>query len=301
MSSHTLPSPPPVAIGQGAHRYHFERHWAKLPRWWSFGGSDLTARPPRTAVKGAVAANGDVYVLSRSAHPVCVFDGDGNFISSWGEGTFSVFVHGLSIAPDGRIWITDTGTHMISVHEPSGELVRTFGARDMPSPTLYGNPFNMPTGVAFAADGGFYASDGYGNRRVHRFDHDGTVRQSWGEPGTGPGQFALVHFIAIDAHGRVYIADRENQRIQIFDAGGQFITEWKEFDMPSDLAIGQATIYVGGRDGLSLWTHDRTPIIRWRADEPAPGAFNIHGLWLDAQENIYLAHFDRAVSKLTRI
>jgi hypothetical protein len=71
--------------------------------------------------------------------------------------------------------------------------------------------------------------------------------------------------------------------------------------MPSDLAIGKDTIYVGGRDGLSLWTHDRELLTRWAADEPAPGAFNIHGIWIDAHENIYLAHFDRAVSKLTRI
>jgi hypothetical protein len=290
-----------MTLGRGAYRYSFERHWAKLPRWWSFGTTDPAARPPRTAVKGAVAANGDVYVLSRSAHPVCVFDATGQFVTAWGEGEFSIFVHGLSIAPDQKVWITDSGTHLVSVHEPSGEPVRSFGTRNFPSPTLYGNPFNMPTGTAFAANGDIYISDGYGNRRVHRFAADGTLLHSWGEPGTGPGQFAIVHFIAIDDRDQVYIADRENHRIQLFDAGGAFLSEWTGFDMPSDLAFGRDAIYVGGRDGLSIWTRDREPIIRFGADEPTPGAFNIHGLWLDAAENIYLAHFDRAVSKLTRL
>ena len=301
MSDTNQPSPATVMIGQGAYRYQFERHWAKLPRWWSFGVPGPTEGPPRTAVKGAAAANGDVYVLSRSAHPVCIFDSGGHFVSSWGEGEFSGFVHGLSIAPDGRIWITDAGTHVISVHEPAGEMVRSFGMRGGPSPTLYGRPFNMPTGVAFASNGDVYASDGYGNRRVHRFDMDGVLLQSWGEPGTGPGEFALVHFIAVDAQDRVYVADRENHRIQIFDAQGQFAADWTGFDLPSDLAIGKDVIYVGGRDGLSLWTHDRAPITRWHADEPYAGAFNIHGVWIDALENIYVAHFDRAVSKLTRV
>jgi len=287
-------------LGTGEWRYRLERHWARLPRWWSFGTDDPKG-PPRTAVKGAVAANGDVYVLSRSAHPVSVFDAKGQFVTSWGEGKFSVFVHGLSIAPDQTVWITDSGTHLVSVHEPSGKLIRTLGTRDMRSPTLYGNPFNMPTGTAFASNGDIYVADGYGNRRVHRFAADGTLLQSWGEPGSGPGQFAIVHFIAIDDRDQIYIADRENHRIQIFDAEGSFKTEWKGFDMPSDLAFGTDAIYVGGRDGLSIWTRDRELIIRWHADEPAAGTFNIHGIWLDPKENIYLAHFDRAVSKLTRL
>lgn len=291
----------PPTIGNGAWRYRFEREWAKLPRWWSFGVADANASPPRTALKGAVAANGDVYVLSRSAHPVCVFDPEGRFVSAWGEGQFSVFVHGLTIAPDQQIWITNSGTHLVSVHEPSGEMVDSFGTRGVASPTLYGAPFNMPTGVAFASNGDFFISDGYGNRRVHHYAAGGSLLHSWGEPGRGPGQFAIVHFIAIDDRDRVHIADRENHRIQVFDTTGAFLSEWSGFDMPSDLAFGSDAIYVGGRDGLSIWTRDHAPIARWHADEPYPGAFNIHGIWLDADENIYLAHFDRAVSKLTRL
>lgn len=288
-------------IGSGAHRYRFERAWAKLPRDWSFGSANPADRPPRTALKGAVAANGDVYVISRSAHPVTVFDPEGRFITAWGEGLYSDFVHALAIAPDGTIWITDTGKHAIYHHQTDGTLIGIHGNPGMPSPTLYGNPFNMPTHIAFHPNGDAYVSDGYGNRRVHRFGADGTLKFSWGEPGEGPGQFALVHFIAIDGAGTIYITDRENHRIQLFDENGGFRAEWRGFDMPSDLAIGREHIYVGGRDGLSIWTHGREEVIRWKADEPYPGAFNIHGIWLDSQENIYLAHFDKAVSKLTRL
>jgi GNAT superfamily N-acetyltransferase len=288
----------PVTLEAGGLRYRYERQWAKLPRDWSFGAKDPNAHPPRTAVKGAVAANGDVYVLSRSDHPVCVFDAEGRFVTSWGEGQFSPFVHGLAVAPDQRVWITDTGTHLVTVHLPDGTPVASLGVRDMPSPTLYGRPFNMPTNVAFAPDGDIYVSDGYGNRRVHRFGADLALKASWGEPGSGPGEFAIVHFIAISPDQRIWITDRENHRVQIFDADGAFLAEWTGFDMPSDLAIGRHHVYIGGRDGLSVRTLDGSTIAHFPAEI---GAFNIHGVWIDAAENIYLAHFDKAVSKLTKL
>ena len=194
-------------IGTGSYRYRFRRDWAKLPRWWNFGEANQPG-PPRTSVKGAVAANGDVYVLCRAAHPVLVFDAGGNFVTSWGEGQFSSFVHGLTIDPAGKIWITDTSLHTVTQHEPDGTLLRTLGTRGAATPTLYGKPFNMPTGVAFASTGEIFVSDGYGNRRVHCFSANGELQHSWGEPGDGPGQFALVHFITADADDRLYVCDR---------------------------------------------------------------------------------------------
>jgi streptogramin lyase len=290
-----------VIIGSGEHRYRFVRDWARLPRGWLFRDANPKAQPPRIVSKGAVAANGEVFVLSRSAHPVTIFDPDGNFITSWGEGQFSSFVHGLTIAPSGNIWIVDSGWHVVTEHAPTGEVLRTIGDREFPAPTFYGQPFNMPTAIGFAASGDFYVSDGYGNRRVHRFTADGTLKHSWGEAGNGPGQFAIVHFVALDAEGRVYITDRDNHRIQIFSPDGDFQAEWNEFFMPSDLAFGRDHIYVGGQDGLSIWTLDRKLVIRWARNDPYPEAFHIHGIWLDAEENIYLAQFDHMVSKLTRL
>jgi hypothetical protein len=242
-----------------------------------------------------------VYVLCRGAHPVLLFDADGNFQTSWGEGQFSAFAHGLSIDRAGHVWIADSGRHTVTQHTPDGALLRTLGRPDAAAPTYYGQPFNMPTGIAFASTGEVFVSDGYGNRRVHAFSPEGELRRSWGEPGAGPGQFALVHFITADAQDRLYVCDRENHRIQIFAPTGEFLAEWTGFRMPSDLAFGRDRIYVAGGDGLSIWTPDRTLVARFGPDEPHQGAFNVHGIWLDAEENIYLAQFDRAVSKLTRM
>ena len=115
-----------VAIGSGAWRYRFQRDWAKLPRWWTFGDAALPG-PPRTSVKGAVAANGDVYTLCRGTHPVMVFDAEGRFIMSWGEGRFTNFVHGMTIDRAGRIWITDTGQHTVTQHEADGTCCGRWG------------------------------------------------------------------------------------------------------------------------------------------------------------------------------
>jgi DNA-binding beta-propeller fold protein YncE len=287
-------------IGTGSYRYRFQREWAKLPRWWNFGEADQPG-PPRTSVKGAVAANGDVYVLCRGKHPVLVFDAEGRFLTSWGEGQFSTFVHGLTIDRAGSVWIADSGLHTVTQHEPEGTLLCTLGMRGAAAPTLYGKPFNMPTGVAFASTGEMFVSDGYGNRRVHCFSSDGELKHSWGEPGVGPGQFALVHFITADAQDRLYVCDRENHRIQIFTTTGEVLAQWTGFTMPSDLAFGRDVIYVAGADGISIWTKDRQKLVQFGRDEPSSGAFNVHGIWLDADENIYLAQFDRAVSKLSRM
>lgn len=288
-------------IGKGKHRYSFRRDWARLPRWWAFGEDSVTTRPPQTAVQGAVAANRDVYVLARAPHPVTVFDAEGNFITSWGEGRFTPFVHGLTIAPDGNIWITDSGNHSLTEHRPDGTLLRTLGTPDFPAPTFWGNPFNMPTGVAFAANGDLFVSDGYGNHRVHCFAPDLTRRHSWGSPGSGPGQFGIVHYVDIDAKDRVYIVDREYDRIQLFDTAGTHLADWTGFDQPSDLAFGKRSIVVGGRDGLSVWSAERKLLMRVDRHTPHTDALHIHGVWLDAEENIYLAMFDRTVSKLTRL
>jgi streptogramin lyase len=287
-------------IGSGAYRYRFERHWARLPRWWTFG-SDGAAGPPRTAVSGAVAPNGDVYVLCRGPHPVIIFEPSGQFVTSWGEGLFSSFAHGLTIDGQGCVWIADAGLHTVTQHDPSGVLIRTIGTPGAAAPTYYGAPFNMPTGVAFSSSGEFYVSDGYGNRRVHCFSPEGELIRSWGQPGSGPGQFALVHYVRVDGADRVYVCDRENDRIQIFGPDGEMADLWDGFRMPSDVAFGRDTVFVAGGDGLSIWTKERQGVVRFGPDEPFEGAFNVHGIWLDAEENIYLAQFDRAVSKLTRV
>jgi hypothetical protein len=110
-----------------------------------------------------------------------------------------------------------------------------------------------------------------------------------------------VHFIAADQRDRLYVCDRDNHRIQLFSPDGETLAVWTGFKMPSDLAFGQEVIYVAGGDGLSIWTPDQRLVRRFDPDVAGKGSLNVHGIWIDAAENIYLAQFDRTVSKLTRV
>ena len=214
-----------MLFGSGEYRYELVDGWAKLPEGWSFldvGGI-------------AIDSQDRVYVFNRSPHPVMVFDRGGNFLSSWGEGFFNR-PHGARISKEGVIYCADDGNHTVSKFTLDGKLLATLGTKDKPSDTGYidqpdfyasletivrgGGPFNRPTGIALSSSGDIYISDGYGNARVHRFSSDGKLISSWGEPGTGQSQFRLPHNIWIDSQDRVWVSDRENSRIQIFDAGG---------------------------------------------------------------------------------
>jgi DNA-binding beta-propeller fold protein YncE len=288
-------------IGTGRHRYRYLRDWARLPRGWDFGDPDPALRPPRTAVKGACTAAGESVVVARSAHPVLVFDRDGGFVTAWGEGRFTPWLHGVTVARDGSIWIVDCALHTATRHAPDGALLQTLGEPNSPAPTWYGRPFNMPTGLAEAPDGTLYVSDGYGNRRVHRFAPDGAHLLSWGEPGDGPGQFALVHFLAVADDGTVHVCDRENDRVQIFDPEGRYLSEWRGFDRPSDIALGSGYACVVGADGITFLTPDGERLAHIDANSTPDGALRAHGVWLDADENIFIAQFGRVVSKLERV
>ena len=143
---------------------------------------------------------------------------------SWGEGLFKD-PHGICIDAQGNVFLVDRAAQVVMKFTVGGEKVFELGTRDQPSDTGYteenrtvlraAGPFHHPTDIAFSDSGEFYVSDGYRNARVHKFSADGTLLFSWGEPGTGPGQFHLVHSVW-EARGRVYVADRENNRIHVF-------------------------------------------------------------------------------------
>jgi DNA-binding beta-propeller fold protein YncE len=144
-------------------------------------------------------------VFNRSEHPVIVFDSDGNFLRSWGEGVFTV-PHEVAVGPDGSVYCVDSGYHTVRKFTPKDELLMTIGEPGRAGPQMGGQPFNMPTHVAIdRRNGGLLVSDDYGNARVHRYSKDGRHLSSWGESGTDPGRFN----IATDKDGRVYVADRE--------------------------------------------------------------------------------------------
>ncbi|MGJ4993781.1 peptidyl-alpha-hydroxyglycine alpha-amidating lyase family protein [Bradyrhizobium sp. HKCCYLS3077] len=213
-----------ATLGTGDYTYRVIKGWAKLPE--GFALTDVASV--------AVDSKDRVYAFNRGVHPMIVFDRDGNFLRSWGEGLFSR-AHGLSIDADDNLYCTDDGDHTVRKCTPDGKVLLTIGLPERPSPFMSGEPFNRCTHTALSPSGEIYVSDGYGNARVHKYTPDGKLIRSWGEPGSDPGQFNIVHNIATDADGFVYVADRENHRIQIFDGDGRYETQWNNLHRPCAL------------------------------------------------------------------
>jgi hypothetical protein len=225
-------------LGSGNFAYEVITDWAKLPEGWSFVD----------VVDLAVDSEDRVYVFCRGKHPLIIFDREGNFLSSWGEGTFQR-PHGITIGPDDSLYCTDDVAHVIRKFTPEGKLLLTLGTPGQAAPFQGGQPFNRPTKVALdpkTAD--LYVADGYGNSRIHKFSPEGRHLFSWGEPGSDPGEFNLVHSVCVDREGLVYVADRENHRVQIFDSRGKFLNQWNNLHRPCGLHIageGEQVCYIG--------------------------------------------------------
>lgn len=218
------------------------------------------AKPaPWGAMSGiAVDAQDRVWTLNRGQVPVQVYDRSGTLLASWGEGIFSK-PHQIRFDADGNVWITDAGLHVVRKFTPEGAILLTLG-----TPGEAGDDsehLDGPTDIAIAPDGSLYVSDGYGNNRVVRFDAEGRFLSAWGRLGSGPGEFSLPHSIAIDRAGRLYVADRNNARIQVFDRTGRYLDEWRGVMVP-----------------WSLWITDRDEVfacgsspMRWAGKLPLPG------------------------------
>ena len=166
-----------AVVGSGDFRYERVEEWPNMPKYWEFGA----------ASDGAVNSKDEVYIFSRGLHPLTIWDTDGNFISSWGEGTFSANPHGIYIAPNDNVWLVDRDYHIATEYTPGGEVLRTLGEKLAPSPSFQGLPFNMPSGLAIAPDGCLFVSDGYGGHRVHKFSPEGELIKSWGSREQGRG------------------------------------------------------------------------------------------------------------------
>jgi DNA-binding beta-propeller fold protein YncE len=234
-----LPDPfgPPVSFGQ-------------LPPGRAWGGT--------TAV--AVAADGkSVWVFERcgaescadsNLPPILHFDPSGKLIASFGAGMF-VFPHGITIDREGNVWVADADGkngkgHQVIKFSPAGKVLMRLGKAGMPGDAP--GYFNRPTGVAIARNGDIFVSDGHGgesNARVVKFSKSGQFLTAWGKKGSGPGEFDVPHAIAVDSKERVYVADRSNSRVQVFDATGKFIADWKQFGRPSGVYVdANDVIYV---------------------------------------------------------
>jgi DNA-binding beta-propeller fold protein YncE len=283
-----------MILGTGEYRYRLEQEWAKIPE--NFILDD--------AVDIATDSHDRVFVFCRGNHPILIFDREGHFVSCWGEGQFRQ-PHGIFIGPDDSVYLVDAQCHTVEKFTLSGKLILRLGVRDWAEMTVRGKPFNMPTGLALSSSGEMFVSDGYGNQRVHKFSPDGKLLKSWGEYGRGPGQFRLVHNIAVDKDGKVYVCDRENDRIQTFSSDGEFLNEWTDLHKPGDVYIDQKRdiIYVAeqGRPGpqkprISIRDLDGNILCIWEGRESDGGGVleNPHGIWVDSCGDIYVGEIVKA-------
>ncbi len=249
----------------------------------------------------AVATDGAdrVYVFHRGRHPILVFDRDGKFLRSWGDDLVKT-AHGLRVDRDNNVWITDIGHHLVMKFDAGGKLLMTLGKKDRPGEGP--DQFDRPTDVAVAPSGEFYVADGYGNSRVLHFDRRGNLVGQWGKKGDGEGEFRLPHAICLDARGRVYVGDRENNRVQVFDDGGKFLAQWRDSGAPYGLFLtndGRLFVADGRADWVKVLDAHGRALGRWGEKGSGPGQFRVpHGVCVDAHGAVYVAEIDgRRVQK----
>ena len=280
-------------VGSGKYTYTMDEHWAKLPEGWEM---------PAAAVAGD--SKDRIFCFNRDPdHPIVIFDREGNYLSSWGAGVIA-FAHAILLDPEDNVWLVDRNNHQVMKFTPEGELLMTIGqkgfrsdtgvAQDDLSSTAFqsvthgGEPFNMPAGIAFNPSGEIFIADGYANARVHKFSAQGQHLMSWGGPGTGPGEVNLPHGVWIDRQGRVLVADRENDRVQVFNQDGEHLSTW-----PTKL-IGPAlfcvddddVVYIPEHNGglVSILSLEGERLAQWGSMENR----SCHGIWVDSHKDLYV-------------
>ena len=289
-----------VVLGSGEFRYEVSGdNFGNLPDGWVY----------REGTACAVDSKDNVYVFNRGGHPVIVFDGDGNFLNSWGDGLFEN-PHGITIGPDDSVYCVDATMHTVDKFTLEGKHLMRIGEKGKASAKMGGDPFNRPTHLAVdPRNGDLYIADGYSNARVHKFSPDGKYVASWGESGTGDGQFNIVHNIDMDDDGMIYIGDRENHRVQVFDSDGNHQATWGNLSRAAAVCVdnhGSGHVYVGeyfagiasndtGTNlGPRVTVSDRNGKILAHLGEQSygdePGRFySPHGIDVDSKGNIYVA------------
>lgn len=294
--------------------YELIPYWAQFPKEFN-EKADITAM--------ACDADDRVYVLTRDFHmPVLVFDKDGSFLFSFGEGVFHARPHGVFINQAGEIYCTDDKAHVAMKFSHEGRLLQTYGKPNTPSDSgcnwnayheyraanqipeyapidgplslklrldtivRSAGPFNGPTKMIEAEDGELFCSDGYGNASIHRFTHDGTLLATFGAPGSRDGEFRLPHAVHLDSRGRLWVADRENDRVQIFTREGKHLKTLTGLKRPADFCTDGEFIYIGQTigGGFAVYTED----FAQAADIGYPkSSLYFHGIAIDSEKSIY--------------
>ena len=280
--------------------YHEVANWAKLPagsKWAGGQGADP-------------ASNGDIWTFNRADPPILRFDRSGNVVKSFGNGMF-VQAHGITVDRNGDVWVTDAMMtegkgNQVFKFSPDGKLLMTLGQAGVAGA---GNDvFSGPADVAIAQNGDIFVADGHLEgpvNRIVKFSKEGKFIKAWGTRGSAPGEFNLPHSIAIDSRGRIFVADRTNNRLQIFDQEGRFLDQWKQFGRPSGVFVdANDTLYVADSQSNSRTNPGYTRGIRIGNArdgkvtalipfvEPDPEKNNnngVEGVGADAQGNVYAA------------
>lgn len=295
-----------MSYGSGKYTYELADWQARFPNGWQ-----------PVEVNGICLDSKDnLYAFNTGEYPVTVFDKKGSLIDTWKTDAIT-HSHGCFVGPDDSIYLADDGNHTVMKFTTAGKLLMTLGNKNKPSDTGYttvdkngkpifimeaiastkrgGPPFNAPTGVALSFSGDIYVSDGYGNARIHKFTKDGKLLFSWGEPGKGPSQFVVPHSVAVDKQGRVLVADRHNNRIQIFDDKGKYLTEWTNGLMfPTNIFIDKdQTVYVSElmRPGISIFDIKGNLLARWGNEgrtKEDPLFVTLHHIAVDSQGSIFV-------------
>lgn len=300
-----------MLYGHGKHTYELVDEWARLPEGWYFDDASGLA----------IDSQDNVYILTRGKHPVMIFDRDGNFLNSWGEDYFHR-AHGICIGLDGSIYCADNVLHTVSKFTSEGKMIMELGNSGNPSDTGFvhtgssytaqlhtirrgGPPFNIPTGVALSSSGEIYVADGYGNARIHKFTADGNLMFSWGEPGGAPGQFRIPHCVRVDKQDHVWVADRENNRIQIFNAQGEFLNQWTNLIRPNDIFFDDnESVYVSGLDlQLKIFSSAGDLLASWGSqgrDKDTAIFLAPHVIAVDSCGDIYVGEVAKAFAGVDR-
>jgi DNA-binding beta-propeller fold protein YncE len=257
---------------------------AQLPAGWNFG--EVSAVD--------VDRSDNVWVFSDGPHPVIELDRSGRFLQAWPE-FLGKKPHGLRIGPDGNIWTVDLESHRAMKWTPDGSLIMLLGTGSPAADNNAKYAFNRPANLTFGPEGDLFVADGYGNSRVAHYSKEGEYVGQWGTKGTGDGEFNLVHDVALDSRGRVYVADRVNQRVQIFDRQGKFMGKW------TGLGVIQGLYYVKREDVLYMYDLNAR-VLKVNLDGKvlgvigsfgkSPGKIDVpHYLAVDSTGAVYVADF----------
>lgn len=270
----------------GPRTYRVEKQWARLPQSISLDSISAVS----------VNTKGQIMVLRRSDPFLLLFSKEGELISHWSNESI-IDGHYFRVTKDGRVLVVDRDHHRIVAFNTEGEILQVIG--DYQKPGKLGALFNHPTDVAVNANGEFFVSDGYGNSCVHHLSPTGELIKTWGKQGTGNGEFSIPHSILVDEKDQVLVADRENNRIQIFNQSGEYLNEIKDLYHPMNMfKDNDGYIYVTDQTPrLNMFDSEGELIGRCRTF----GFFG-HGVAVDEANDIYIAEMiPDSITKLVRL